>query len=115
AAAVEADALGIGDPARDRPVDAGDEVVVHLAAPLAIGGGHEGLAEAGRASIVDAQHRVAAIGEPLVRGIESPLVAEIRPAVNHQDPRDLPPPAPAPEPPRLRWAAAEGRRRPAAP
>ena len=57
---------------------------MHLAAPFQIGGVHEGLAEAGRAPVVDTEHRVTAIGEPLVRGMEPPDVARPRPAVHQQ-------------------------------
>ena len=68
----------------DRPVDRVDQVVVHLAAPFLVGGGDEGLSESGRAAIVDAEHRIAAVGQPLVDGIEAPVVAQIRAAVDHQ-------------------------------
>ena len=58
---------------------------MHLARPFEIGGVDEGLAEPSRPSIVDAQHRIAPVGEPLVIGMQPPLVARPRPAVDQKN------------------------------
>ena len=76
--------LRVGDLFLDGPVDGVDQVVVHLAGPLLVAGVDEFLAEAGRAAVVDAQHRVAAVGQQLVLGVEAPAVAAPRAAVHDQ-------------------------------
>ena len=58
--------VGSAMPSLHRPGDGVEQVVVHLAAPLQVAGVDERLAEAGRAAEVDRQHRVAAVGQPLV-------------------------------------------------
>ena len=55
---------------------------MHPPRPLAISGVDEALAEPRRAAIVDRQHGVAAIGEPLMFGIEPVAVARPGAAVN---------------------------------
>ena len=80
----EPDTLGIGDALRDCPIDRIDQIVMHPPAPFAVGGLDERLAEAGRAPVVDAQHRVTAIGEPLMDRIEPPDIAGIGTAMDHQ-------------------------------
>ena len=63
--------LRVGDAFLHGPVDGVDQVVVHLAAPFAVAGVDERLAEAGRAAEVHRQHGVAAVGQPLVVRIEA--------------------------------------------
>ena len=65
-------------PLFDRPVDGVEQVVVHLAAPLQVAGVDERLAEAGGAAEVDRQHRVAAVGQPLVLAVVAVGVAPPR-------------------------------------
>ena len=67
--------------------DGVEQVVVHLAGPLAVGGVDEILAEAGRAAVVDAEHRIAAVGQPLVIRVEAPAIARPRAAVHVEDHR----------------------------
>jgi hypothetical protein len=74
-----------GDAVPDGPVDGVDEIVVHLGGPFLVAGVDELLAEAGRAAEVHAQHRVAAVGEELVRSVQAPRVAAPRPAVYVED------------------------------
>ena len=61
AAAEEAHPLRLGDALGDGPIERVDQVVMHAAAPFVVGGGHEGFAKAGRAPVIDAQHRIAAV------------------------------------------------------
>ena len=74
----------------DGPVHSVDQIIVHFAGQFAIGGVEECLAEAGRAAIVDGQHRVAAVGKPLVHAVVAVLVARPRAAVHVQHHRQRP-------------------------
>ena len=69
----------------EEPVGAVEQVVVHPGRPLKVRGVGEVLAEAGGAAVVDAQDRVAAVGEPLDGGVEIPMIAPPRAAVDEQD------------------------------
>src|SRR5690606_32594106 len=84
AAAADTDAVRIGDAVVDGPLHGVHQVVVHLGAPLAVARVEEGLAEAGGAPEVDAQDRVAAVGQPLVDAVVAPVVAGPRAAVHLQ-------------------------------
>ena len=68
----------------DEPVDAIDEIVVHLAAPLLVAGIEEVFAIAGGAAEIDLQHGVAAVGEPLHGGVVAPGIAAPGSAVHQQ-------------------------------
>jgi hypothetical protein len=62
---------------------------MHAPAPFVVGRGDERFAISRRAPIVDAQHRVAAIREPLVHRIEAPGIAEVGTAVDQQHEREF--------------------------
>ena len=89
AAAHDRHLLRVGVALLDGPVDGVDQVVVHLAGPLAVAGVEELLAEAGRAAEVHLQHRVAAVGQPLRLRVVAPAVARPRPAVDQQHHRQV--------------------------
>ena len=74
-AAIDGDALGIGDPLFISHCHAVGDVVLHLAAPLFEAGLPEGLAVAGGTAEVHLQHRQAAVGQELDLGVEAPMVA----------------------------------------
>ena len=57
---------------------------MHLAGPFAVGLVDEVLAEAGGAAVVDRQHRIAAVGQPLVVAAVAVVVARPRAAVHQQ-------------------------------
>jgi len=57
---------------------------LHRSAPFQVTGGDEVLAETRRAAEVHAHHRIAAVGEPLVVGIETEAVAPPRATVDKQ-------------------------------
>ncbi len=78
-------AVLVGDLLLDGPRDGVGKVVLHLAAPLAVAGVDELLAEAGGAAVVDAEHRIATVGQPLVDGIKAPRVAPPGTAVDPDD------------------------------
>ena len=90
AAARDRDLVLRRDAAVDRPRHRVEQVVVHLAAPLVVGGVEELLAEAGRAAEVDLEHRVAAVREQLVDRRVAVVVARPRPAVREQHERHRP-------------------------
>ena len=92
ASAEDRHALGIGDSLGDRPVDGVDQVVVHLAGPLEVGGVDERFAKARRAAEVHAEHGVASIGQPLMRRREAPGVASPRTTVHVEHQRARHPP-----------------------
>ena len=87
AAAEDGDALGGGNAAVDSPPDGVEEVIVHPAAPLEVGGVDEGFAKAGGAAEVDAEDGVAAVGQELKDGIIAPLVPGPRAAMNEESQR----------------------------
>ena len=87
-AAVDRYPVRHGDLLPDRPVDGIQQIVVHVARPLVIACIDEPLAEAGRSPVVHRQHRVAAVREPLVLGVEAVAVAGPGPAVHIQHHRD---------------------------
>ena len=68
-AAVDRDLVALRDAVADRPVDAVDQVVVHLAAPLLVGLVDEVLPETGGAAEVHLQRRVTPVGEPDALGV----------------------------------------------
>ena len=84
ARAIDRHARGLGDALTHGPVDGIEQVGMYAARPFAVAGIDERLAEAGRASVVHAQHVVAAVGEPLVRGAEVGHVARPRAAMDQQ-------------------------------
>ncbi len=57
---------------------------MHGGPPLAVAGGGEGLAEPGGAAIVHRQHRIAAIGQPLVVGVAAVIIPRPGAAVHEQ-------------------------------
>ena len=57
---------------------------MHLAAPLEVARRDERLAEARRTAEVHRQHGIAAVGEPLVVGVEAVVIARPRTAVHHE-------------------------------
>src|SRR5262249_59275382 len=85
--AIDGDARRVGDAASDGPFDRVDQVVVHPAGPFEVGGVDKGFPDPGRAAVVDAEHRIAAIGEPLVRGVKTPAVTRPWAAVHEEDER----------------------------
>ena len=87
-AAVDRYLVGSGDLLPDRPVDGIQQIVVHVARPLVIACIDEPLAEAGRSPVVHRQHRVAAVREPLVLGVEAVAVTGPGSAVHIQHHRD---------------------------
>ena len=76
-----------GDALVDRPLHGVKQIVVHRTGPLKVAGVDEVLAEPGGAAIVNAQHGIAAVGQPLVPRIVAPVIARPRPAVDEQDHR----------------------------
>src|SRR5262249_1723726 len=81
--------LRISDALIDSPLYGVDQVVVHLAGPLAVASVEELLAEAGGAAIIHLKHGVAAVCQPLRSRVEAPGVAGPRSTVNIQDHRPL--------------------------
>ncbi len=63
------------DALADRPLDPIDQVVMDLARVLLVAGVDEGFAEARRGPVVDGEHGIAAIGEPLVIAVVAVGVA----------------------------------------
>ena len=80
-AAVDGDLRRIGDALFDQPVHAVRNVVLHGLAPFAVGDFGEFAPEAGRTAEVHLQYGVAAVGQELHLGVESPRVAGPRAAV----------------------------------
>ena len=60
------DFVHLRDPLIDRPLDHGDQVVTHLAGVLFFTCRNEGFAETSRAAVIDREHGIAAIGQPLI-------------------------------------------------
>ncbi len=87
AASHDRDVFGIGDFFFHGPAHRVEQVVVHLGGPLLIAVVRELFAEAGRAAIVHAQHRIAAVGQQLMLGLVAPSVAPPRPAMHQQHQR----------------------------
>ena len=65
------DSLRICDAGIDCPCHRIEQIVIDLAAPFVVARVDEGLAETGRAAEVDAEDGVAAIGKPLMPGMEN--------------------------------------------
>ena len=89
AGAVDADAPGIDNALGDEVFHAVGDVVLHLAAPLAVTGGAQPGAVAGRAAEVRLEHGVAAVGQKLHLLVPAPVVAGGRPAVRMDDKREV--------------------------
>ena len=88
AAAVDPDALAVGDAVGDQDVDAGQDVVQVAAAHVADVGAGEDLAVAAAAAGVGLEQRVAGLGRPRVHQAgEAPEVHAGRPAVDVDDQR----------------------------
>ncbi len=90
AAAVNADALGVGDSFLDRPLHRVGDVVLHLGAPFAPAGAIEGVAVTRRAAEIDLQYRIATVGHELHGRIEAPEVTGSRTAVRVDDHGQVP-------------------------
>ena len=85
AAAVDRDALGIGQAFGDRPMHAVGDVVLHCEAPLAVARLQVVATVPGRAAVVHLQDRVATVREELNLGVKAPRVAYPRAAVGMHD------------------------------
>ena len=79
--------IRISDAFIHRPANGIHQVILHSAVPLALPGQKMGLAEAGRSSVVDAEHVVAAIRQQLMERVESPEIPGLRAAMNQQHQR----------------------------
>ena len=64
--AEDRDLVLLRDPFTDSPIDHVDQVVMHLAGVLFFARRDEGFAEPGRATVIDREHGIAPIGQPLM-------------------------------------------------
>ena len=87
--AIDGNALGIGDPLVDQPLGRVSQVVLHCFAPLLEAFLPERAAVAGRSAEIHLQNSVAAVGEELRFGIESPRIAGPRSAMDKQNRRKI--------------------------
>ena len=89
AAAEKPDPLPIGDTVGDSPIDSIDQIVMHAPAPFVIGGRDKSLSEPRRASVIDAEHCIAAASQPLVGRAKAPIITGIRAAMYQQHEREV--------------------------
>ena len=85
----DAGAIAVGPTHGDERLCAVRDVVLHLAAPLAIAGLGEGRAKAARAAEVRLQHDITFVGGKLSEPVEADAVVGFRTAVRHDDHRQV--------------------------
>jgi hypothetical protein len=69
------DSSRVGDAFFDQPVNAIDQILVHLAAPFFVAGMNKLSTVTCRTAGVDLEHGVTAIGKPLDRAMKTPAIA----------------------------------------
>src|SRR5690606_22719477 len=85
AASINGDAGRVGDALVNQPLHAVGDVVLHAQTPLAETGFPEFPSVAGRPAIVHLQHAIAAVGQKLGLGIETPAVTHPGPTMRVHD------------------------------